>query len=113
MSLGIIAIMLGRLTMTVNECIQACDKVAKPAFTPKVHIPPTLPEISRTQSNKRPRSSVRKKHLAVLAITKDNVNILLTLFTTYDTSSHLLREYGDEIQQTHCEKSMCKTIPIL
>ncbi|TPX14110.1 uncharacterized protein E0L32_000504 [Thyridium curvatum] len=32
---GIIAIMLGRLKMTVNECIQAYRKLAEQAFTPK------------------------------------------------------------------------------
>ncbi|KAI0467590.1 hypothetical protein F4859DRAFT_506728 [Xylaria cf. heliscus] len=32
---GIIAIMLGRLGMTVDECIRAYDKVAQTAFTPK------------------------------------------------------------------------------
>ncbi|KAI0415258.1 acyl transferase/acyl hydrolase/lysophospholipase [Xylaria grammica] len=33
---GIIAIMLGRLGMTVNACIQAYKKVAAQAFTPKI-----------------------------------------------------------------------------
>ncbi|KAH8742904.1 acyl transferase/acyl hydrolase/lysophospholipase [Diaporthe sp. PMI_573] len=37
---GIIAIMLGRLRMTVNECIQAYDKVSEAAFTPKRRIFP-------------------------------------------------------------------------
>lgn len=32
---SIIAIMLGRLRMTVGECIQAYDKVGQAAFTPK------------------------------------------------------------------------------
>ncbi|KAI1750700.1 acyl transferase/acyl hydrolase/lysophospholipase [Xylaria castorea] len=32
---GIIAIMLGRLGMTVDQCIQAYDRVAQTAFTPK------------------------------------------------------------------------------
>ncbi|KAI0883864.1 uncharacterized protein GGS22DRAFT_26878 [Annulohypoxylon maeteangense] len=32
---GIIAIMLGRLGMTVDECIRSYDKVAQAAFTPK------------------------------------------------------------------------------
>ncbi|KAI8945770.1 acyl transferase/acyl hydrolase/lysophospholipase [Xylaria longipes] len=32
---GIIAIMLGRLGMSVDQCIQAYDKVAQTAFTPK------------------------------------------------------------------------------
>ncbi|KOS47673.1 hypothetical protein ACN38_g1342 [Penicillium nordicum] len=34
---GIIAIMLGRLGMTVDECLQAYLKVAEHAFTPKAH----------------------------------------------------------------------------
>ncbi|KAJ5425195.1 hypothetical protein N7465_000265 [Penicillium sp. CMV-2018d] len=34
---GIIAIMLGRLGMTVDECLQAYRKVAERAFTPKAH----------------------------------------------------------------------------
>lgn len=33
----IIAIMLGRLGMTVDECIRAYRKVAERAFTPKAH----------------------------------------------------------------------------
>ncbi|KAI1460122.1 acyl transferase/acyl hydrolase/lysophospholipase [Annulohypoxylon moriforme] len=32
---GVIAIMLGRLGMTVDECIRSYDRVAKAAFTPK------------------------------------------------------------------------------
>ncbi|KAH6653602.1 acyl transferase/acyl hydrolase/lysophospholipase [Truncatella angustata] len=32
---GIIAVMLGRLGMTVDQCIQAYDKVGRTAFTPK------------------------------------------------------------------------------
>jgi hypothetical protein len=32
--------MLGRLGMTVNECIQAYDKVGQAAFTPKQRIVP-------------------------------------------------------------------------
>ncbi|KAH6658045.1 hypothetical protein BKA67DRAFT_620116, partial [Truncatella angustata] len=40
---GIIAIMLGRLSMTVNECIQAYDKVGQAAFTPKWRFPSPAP----------------------------------------------------------------------
>ncbi|KAH8748437.1 acyl transferase/acyl hydrolase/lysophospholipase [Diaporthe sp. PMI_573] len=43
---GIIAIMLGRLRMTVDECIQAYDKVGQAAFTPKRRIFP-LPASDR------------------------------------------------------------------
>ncbi|KAK4869137.1 hypothetical protein LT330_006137 [Penicillium expansum] len=42
---GIIAIMLGRLGMTVDECIRAYRKVAERAFTPKAHaIIPARPD---------------------------------------------------------------------
>ncbi|KAI1826668.1 acyl transferase/acyl hydrolase/lysophospholipase [Xylaria intraflava] len=41
---GIIAIMLGRLGMTVDECIQAYDKFAQIAFTPKKLLPFASPK---------------------------------------------------------------------
>ncbi|KAI2611804.1 hypothetical protein GGR54DRAFT_643255 [Hypoxylon sp. NC1633] len=40
---GIIAIMLGRLSMSVDECIRAYDKLAKTAFTPKWNPFPIAP----------------------------------------------------------------------
>ncbi|KAI8625843.1 acyl transferase/acyl hydrolase/lysophospholipase [Xylariaceae sp. FL1651] len=40
---GIIAIMLGRLGMTVDECIRAYDKLAQTAFTPKYNLFPIAP----------------------------------------------------------------------
>lgn len=48
---GIIAIMLGRLSMTVNDCIRAYDKVAELAFTPKWHLPVAPPKGAYSAQN--------------------------------------------------------------
>ncbi|KAF5675741.1 acyl transferase acyl hydrolase lysophospholipase [Fusarium denticulatum] len=122
---GIIAIMLGKLGMTVDECIRAYKKVAQQAFTPKSR--PNLPgspsgafsakqlEVAIKQTVKEycidPACVQQRKEeqataetcphgemqfrgdsrtkTVVLAITKDNVDTLLTLFKTYDTSAPL------------------------
>lgn len=47
----IIAIMLGRLSMTVNDCIRAYDKVAELAFTPKWHLPVAPPKGAYSAQN--------------------------------------------------------------
>ncbi|KAH7162472.1 acyl transferase/acyl hydrolase/lysophospholipase [Dactylonectria estremocensis] len=122
---GIIAIMLGRLGMTVDECIHAYKKVAQQAFTPKrTAIFPASPSgaFSATQLENAIRQTIRDHCVqpecveqnkrgttpaetcshddvhfrdssctktVVLAITKDNVDALPTLFTTYDTSTGL------------------------
>ncbi|KAK8118316.1 uncharacterized protein PG998_002942 [Apiospora kogelbergensis] len=39
---GIIAIMLGRLGMTVNACIEAYDQISQTAFTRKLTLLPIL-----------------------------------------------------------------------
>ncbi|GAP91468.1 putative acyl transferase acyl hydrolase lysophospholipase [Rosellinia necatrix] len=44
---GIIAIMLGRLGMTVDECIRAYDQVAEAAFTPKRTLLSRIPAAPR------------------------------------------------------------------
>lgn len=121
---GIIAIMLGRMGMTVDECIRAYKEVAKQAFTPKRKLLPASPSgaFSATQLEVAIKQMVRKhcthptcveerdqgtsttktcphdgahfRHgsctkTVVLAITKDNVDALPTLFKTYDTSASL------------------------
>ncbi|KAF5682097.1 acyl transferase acyl hydrolase lysophospholipase [Fusarium denticulatum] len=122
---GIIAIMLGKLGMTVDECIRAYKKVAQQAFTPKSR--PNLPgspsgafsakqleaAIKQTvkeycidpacvQQRKEDQATAEtcphgemqfrgdsRTKTVVLAITKDNVDTLPTLFKTYDTSAPL------------------------
>ncbi|KAL1994732.1 hypothetical protein VTN49DRAFT_919 [Thermomyces lanuginosus] len=120
---GIIAIMLGRLRMTVGECIQAYRNVAQQAFTSKrTAILPGRPSgaFSATALEEAIKQTIREycvepecvsrrnqgqqtieacKHsdmlfrdptctkTAVLAITKDNLDTLPTLFKTYDTST--------------------------
>ncbi|KND93534.1 hypothetical protein TOPH_01531, partial [Tolypocladium ophioglossoides CBS 100239] len=122
---GIIAIMLGRLGMSVDECIRAYKKVAQQAFTPKrTSILPASPSgaFSATQLEAAIKKTVREFCVnpvcvdqrdrsksttdtcphgemefrdssccdtVVLAITKDDVDALPTLFTTYDTSVRL------------------------
>ncbi|UQC77423.1 uncharacterized protein CLUP02_02891 [Colletotrichum lupini] len=119
---GIIAIMLGRLRMTVDECIREYREVAQKAFTPKrmtfLPAPPkgtfsatALEEAIKNTSKKfctatecasqrqvgNPTNRTCPHGMefrdatctktAVLAITKDNVDALPTLFTTYDEST--------------------------
>ncbi|KAG5655125.1 hypothetical protein KAF25_001898, partial [Fusarium avenaceum] len=122
---GIIAIMLGKLGMTVDECIRAYKKVAQQAFTPKTRaIIPGRPNgaFSATQLEAAIKQTVREYCIdpgcleqrkrgeptdescshqdmqfrgqsstktVVLAITKDNVDALPTLFKTYGTSASL------------------------
>ncbi|KAH8201376.1 hypothetical protein TruAng_004459 [Truncatella angustata] len=81
---GIIAIMLGRLSMTVNECIQAYDKVGQAAFTPKWRFPSPAPP--RGAYSARALEDAINKWVA-LAITKDNVDAPPTLFKTYDNTA--------------------------
>ncbi|KAL1989597.1 hypothetical protein VTN49DRAFT_6794 [Thermomyces lanuginosus] len=89
----IIAIMLGRLRMTIDECIKEYRDFARQAFTQK----PMQTAVSEnsfvpTFSADRLRDATIKKILActktaVLAITKDNVDAPPTLFTTYESST--------------------------
>ncbi|KAM0256538.1 hypothetical protein ACHAPA_012138 [Fusarium lateritium] len=117
--------MLGKLGMTVDECIRAYKKVAQQAFTPKARaIIPGRPNgaFSATQLEAAIKLTVREHCInpmcleqrergepttescphddmhfrgesstktVVLAITKDNVDALPTLFKTYDTSTSL------------------------
>ncbi|KAL1974583.1 hypothetical protein VTN31DRAFT_4787 [Thermomyces dupontii] len=120
---GIIAIMLGRLGMTVDECIRAYRKVAQQAFIrkssslfPARHsgafsaraledaikqvIREFCPEPDCIARRRRgqptidtcPHSNTVFRHqecvrTVVLAIIKDNIDALPTLFKTYDTST--------------------------
>ncbi|KAI1778195.1 acyl transferase/acyl hydrolase/lysophospholipase [Hypoxylon cercidicola] len=113
---GIIAIMLGRLGMTVEDCIKAYRRLAQKAFTPKrrvlpLPLPPTgaysataLKMAIRdvVQANCREADCVAKGacphgdqlfrddscvKTVVLAVTKENVDARPTLFKTYDTTS--------------------------
>ncbi|KAK1623459.1 acyl transferase/acyl hydrolase/lysophospholipase [Colletotrichum phormii] len=110
---GIIAIMLGRLGMTVNECILQYREVAQKAFTPKrTSLLPASSKgaFSATALEEAIKSTCKKSCTAaecvdrrqtgnatngtcshdmdvVLAITKDNVDAPPTLFTTYDEST--------------------------
>ncbi|ETS80274.1 hypothetical protein PFICI_07803 [Pestalotiopsis fici W106-1] len=98
---GIIAIMLGRLGMTVDECIRAYDQVGEAAFTPKTRsrlsIAPPRGAYSATNLEEAIKKVVSALaptitgpltgYSVVLAITKDNVDAPPTLFTTYDTSA--------------------------
>ncbi|KAL1972818.1 hypothetical protein VTN31DRAFT_6360 [Thermomyces dupontii] len=120
---GIIAIMLGRLRMTVDECIRAYRNVAQQVFTSKrTAILPGRPSgafsataleeaikqtireycveaecVARRSQGKQTIESCKHSDMlfrdqtctktAVLAITKDNVDTLPTLFKTYDTST--------------------------
>ncbi|KXJ94832.1 acyl transferase/acyl hydrolase/lysophospholipase, partial [Microdochium bolleyi] len=122
---GIIAIMLGRLGMTIDECIRAYKNVAQQAFTPKTTSILRKPRsgafsakaieaaIRRTVREfcVEPECVTRRREgqattetcphgetlfrstsctkTVVLAITKDNVDTLPTLFKTYDTSTGL------------------------
>ncbi|KAF7539794.1 hypothetical protein G7054_g1901 [Neopestalotiopsis clavispora] len=83
---GIIAIMLGRLGMSVDECIRAYDRVGEAAFTPKSGFRFASPKgaFSATALEAAIKEVVRTN-----SITKDNVDAPPTLFTTYDTSTAL------------------------
>ncbi|KAM0324875.1 hypothetical protein ACHAQA_007841 [Verticillium albo-atrum] len=92
---GIIAIMLGRLGMTVTECIQAYRVMAEKAFTRKrttIFPGSSRGAFSATALEEAIRDII-KAHCtaagAVIAITKDNLDAKPTLFTTYDTSASL------------------------
>ncbi|KAI1658195.1 FabD/lysophospholipase-like protein [Daldinia decipiens] len=113
---GIIAIMLGRLGMTVEDCINAYKSLAKEAFTPKrrlIHLPLPPTGIYSAKALERAIEAVVKAQCkdeacvtrgacshddvlfrndacvktAVLAITKENVDARPTLFKTYDNTS--------------------------
>ncbi|KAI1467811.1 FabD/lysophospholipase-like protein [Daldinia caldariorum] len=113
---GILAIMLGRLGMTIEDCIIAYKRLAKRAFTPKrrlIHFPLTptgaysakaleeaTKEVVKAQCKDRACSSwdtcSHENALfrndacvktAVLAVTKENVDARPTLFRTYDETS--------------------------
>ncbi|KAI1091962.1 FabD/lysophospholipase-like protein [Rostrohypoxylon terebratum] len=112
---GIIAIMLGRLGMTVDECIKTYKTIARRAFTPKFRLPfpapPTgsfsaaaleraIKDVIQAQcKDNRCASSQTCSHkdllfrddtctkTVVLATTKENVNSKPTLFRTYDKTT--------------------------
>lgn len=113
---GIIAIMLGRLGMSVDQCLRAYKKMAEKAFTLKwgLHLPASPSgafsataleeaikvvireqcQVERCKSNgcQHGGTVFRDKECcrtAILAITKANVDALPTLFRTYDTSDSL------------------------
>ncbi|KIM83298.1 hypothetical protein PILCRDRAFT_439377 [Piloderma croceum F 1598] len=113
---GIIAIMLGRLQMSVDECIRAYKKVAEKAFTPKavLQLPgrPTgafsasaledaIKQVIADQCKEEACRNELCQHTdnlfrdgaccktVVLAITKDNVDAPPTLFKTYERSESL------------------------
>ncbi|KAF7549176.1 hypothetical protein G7046_g8431 [Stylonectria norvegica] len=121
---GIIAIMLGRLSMTVDECVRGYKKVAEQAFTPKPAKLPMSPSgaFSATELERAIKQTVREyctqpecveqrrqgnatirtcphedmvfrdrlcTKTVVLAITKEDVDTLPTLFKTYDVSASL------------------------
>ncbi|KAI5918527.1 FabD/lysophospholipase-like protein [Camillea tinctor] len=112
---GIMAIMLGRLGMAVDECITVYRQVARRAFTPKIRFPfPCSPggaysakalemaikEVIKAQCKESPckaknecshedmpfRDSTCVKTI-VLAMTKENVDAMPTLFRTFDNMS--------------------------
>ncbi|KAI1638581.1 acyl transferase/acyl hydrolase/lysophospholipase [Biscogniauxia mediterranea] len=112
---GIMAIMLGRLGMAVDDCIRVYRNVAQKAFTPKLRFPfPCSPggaysakalemaikEVIRTQC-KDMRCAVEKKcshedapfrdntcvKTVVLAMTKENTDAMPTLFKTFDSTA--------------------------
>ncbi|KAI0164298.1 FabD/lysophospholipase-like protein [Hypoxylon sp. FL1284] len=113
---GIIAIMLGRLGMTVEDCIEAYRNLAERAFTPKrrllsVPVSPkgaysalelerAMKEVVKNQcKDEKCFDSQTCSHgnepfcndscvkTVVLAITKENVDAKPTLFRTYDKTS--------------------------
>ncbi|KAK3933490.1 FabD/lysophospholipase-like protein [Diplogelasinospora grovesii] len=90
---GVIAIILGRLGISVDECIRAYRKVAQQAFTPKrtTILPADFcvqPECVARRAEMAFRDGSCTKTV-VLAITKDNVDARPTLFRIYDTSAAL------------------------
>ncbi|KAI2608804.1 FabD/lysophospholipase-like protein [Hypoxylon fragiforme] len=112
---GIIAIMLGRLQMKVDDCIKTYRRMAQKAFTPKRRLPFPAPpagaysatalenaikEVIRTlckdnhclatQSCSHGDLLFRDEtctKTVVLATTKENINSTPTLFKTYDTAT--------------------------
>ncbi|KAI0108254.1 FabD/lysophospholipase-like protein [Daldinia grandis] len=113
---GIIAIMLGRLGMTIEDCIAAYRRLAKKAFTPKRRLFPLPLPLDGTYSAKALEMAIKEvvkagckdgncpaqegcSHgdalfrndacvkTAVLAVTKENVDAKPTLFRTYDKVS--------------------------
>ncbi|KAK8073314.1 hypothetical protein PG994_004213 [Apiospora phragmitis] len=73
---GIIAIMLGRLGITVDECIRAYENVGRAAFTPKRTLLPIAP----------PKGAFSATALegAIKRVVREHCP---TLFTTYDPST--------------------------
>ncbi|KAJ9656038.1 hypothetical protein H2201_008664 [Coniosporium apollinis] len=113
---GLIAIMLGRLGMSVKDCIAAYKEMAEKAFVPKRYIylpaPPNgvysatalkqaIIEVVKTQCKEgackeggcsHGEMDFRKEgctRTVVLAITKDDLDASPTLFKTYDRSDEL------------------------
>ncbi|KAI1137532.1 FabD/lysophospholipase-like protein [Hypoxylon sp. FL0543] len=112
---GIIAIMLGRLGMTVDDCIRTYRTIARKAFIAKHRLPfpaPPTGSFSATaleaaikdvvKSLCKDRRCLAKQTCShgdllfrddactktvVLATTKENINSMPTLFRTYDKSS--------------------------
>jgi patatin-like phospholipase/acyl hydrolase len=113
---GIIAIMLGRLQMSVDECIRAYKKVAEKAFTPRARwqlpgrptgafsasaLEDAIKQVIEDQFKEEACRDGSCQHTGklfrdgaccntvVLAITKDNVDAPPTLFKTYGRSESL------------------------
>ncbi|KAI1496127.1 FabD/lysophospholipase-like protein [Biscogniauxia marginata] len=112
---GIMAIMLGRLGMTVDDCIKTYRVIAQRAFTPKLRFPfpgpprgaysakaleKVIKEVVKTQcksSGCPDEQTCCHENLAfrdntcvktiVLAMTKENADAVPTLFKTFDSSS--------------------------
>ncbi|KAI0596402.1 acyl transferase/acyl hydrolase/lysophospholipase [Biscogniauxia sp. FL1348] len=112
---GIMAIMLGRLGMTVDDCIEVYKNVAQKSFTPKLRFPvPCSPrgaysakalemaikEVVKAQC-KDTKCAIEKKcshedgpfrdgtcvKTIVLAMTKENADAMPTLFKTFDSTA--------------------------
>ncbi|KAI0098636.1 acyl transferase/acyl hydrolase/lysophospholipase [Nemania sp. FL0031] len=104
---GIIAIMLGRLNMDVGDCLTAYRDLAKIAFVPRKKNF-VLEKVCNERSCVSPATGEKKEkcphaiakkfrdahvrtvlttNSAVLAITKDNVNVTPTVFGTYHTTA--------------------------
>ncbi|KAL2884609.1 Patatin/Phospholipase A2-like protein [Ceratocystis lukuohia] len=95
---GVIAIMLGRMGMSVDQCIRAYTKFAKMAFHRKVSIRSSASAFSATKFENAIKIAIKENcknsedllfydpsctKTAILAVTKDNVDTFPTLFKTY------------------------------
>ncbi|KAL2887646.1 Patatin/Phospholipase A2-like protein [Ceratocystis lukuohia] len=95
---SVIAIMLGRMGMSVDECIRAYTKFSKKAFHRKMSILGSTSAFSATKFNNAIKTAIQDHggnpedllfcdpsctKTAVLAVTKNNVDTLPILFKTY------------------------------